>query len=98
MDPGFFRISSESQNAPESNTGLLRRRPYLNLRDPQKHISISILRGYPYLNGLHYKTVYMGYPYPNFSLCVFLGPYNPPCMEPYGILLSRFLRSPCSRK
>ena len=42
--------------------------------DPQKHISISILKGYPYLIGLHDKGVYMGYPYPNFCLCAFLGP------------------------
>ena len=27
----------------------------LAFRDPQKHISISILWGYPYLIGLHYK-------------------------------------------
>ena len=27
----------------------------------------------PYLNGLHYKGVYMGYPYPNFCLCAFFG-------------------------
>ena len=42
-------------------------------RDPKKHISKSILKGCPYLNGLHYKGVYMGYPYPNFCLCGFLG-------------------------
>ena len=32
--------------------------------------------GYPYLNGLHDKGVYMGYPYPNVCLCAFLGPYS----------------------
>ena len=32
--------------------------------------------GYPYLIGLHYKGVYMGYPYRNFRLCAFLGPYS----------------------
>ena len=26
--------------------------------------------------GLLYKGVYMGYPYPNFCLCAFLGPYD----------------------
>ena len=41
---------------------------------PKKNISTSILPGYPYLSGLHYKGVYMGYPYPNFCLCAFLGP------------------------
>ena len=41
------------------------------IRDPKKHISISILSGYPYPIGLHYKGVYMGYPYPNFCLCAF---------------------------
>ena len=40
-----------------------------------QHISISFLWGYPYLIGLHYKGVYMGYPYPEFCLCAFLGPY-----------------------
>ena len=39
---------------------------------PQKDISRSILWGCPYLTGLHYKGV-MGYPYPNFCLCVFFG-------------------------
>ena len=34
-------------------------------RDPKKHISISILKASPYLIGLHYKGVYVGYPYPN---------------------------------
>ena len=34
---------------------------------------ISILLGYPYLIGLHYEGVYMGYTYPNFWLCAFLG-------------------------
>ena len=29
---------------------------------------------HPYLIGLYYKGVYMGYPYPNFCLCAFLGP------------------------
>ena len=43
-------------------------------KDPQKHISRSILKGYPYLIGLHYKGVYRGYPYPNFCLRAFLGP------------------------
>ena len=45
------------------------------IRDPPKHISISILQGYPYLIGLHSKGVYMGYPYPYFCLCAFWGPY-----------------------
>ena len=35
---------------------------------PKKHISISILWGYPYLTGLRDKGVYMGYPYPKFCL------------------------------
>ena len=39
---------------------------------PQKDTSISILYGYPYLNGLHYKGVYMGDPWPYSCLCVFL--------------------------
>ena len=43
---------------------------------PKKHISISILWGYPYLNGLHYKGVYMGYPYPYVCLCAFVGRYQ----------------------
>ena len=42
---------------------------------PQQHISTSILWVYPYLIGLYYKRVYMGYPYPNFCLCAFGGPY-----------------------
>ena len=42
---------------------------------PKKDISISILEGYPYLVGLHYKGGYMGYPYPNVCLCACLGPY-----------------------
>ena len=42
--------------------------------DPKKHISISILKGYPYLTGLHYKGIKMGYPYPMFLLLCFLGP------------------------
>ena len=41
---------------------------------PQKDLSISILHGYPYLIGLHYRGVYMGYPYPNYCLCAFWGP------------------------
>ena len=46
-------------------------------KDFKKHISISILKGYPYLIGLLYKGVYMGYPYPNFCLCAFFGaPYK----------------------
>ena len=44
------------------------------VRDPKKHISISILWGYPYLNGLHYKGVYMGYTYPKFSYVLFWCP------------------------
>ena len=44
-------------------------------RDPQKHTSISILKGCPYLLGFHYKGAYMGYPSANFCLCDFLGPY-----------------------
>ena len=40
----------------------------------KKHISISIIWGYPYLIVLLYKGVYMGYPYPNFCLCGFWGP------------------------
>ena len=42
----------------------------------KKHIGISILWGYPYLNGLRYERVYMGHPYPNFCLCAFLAPYR----------------------
>ena len=38
-----------------------------------KDLSISILHGYPYLIGLHYRGVYMGYPYPNYCLCAFWG-------------------------
>ena len=48
---------------------------------PKKHISISILWGYPYLIGFHYKGVYMGRPYPYFCLCAFWGP-NPPIPPP----------------
>ena len=50
-----------------------------SLRDPKKHISISlsILWAYPYLIGLLYKGGYMGYPYLNFCLCAVLGPYSP---------------------
>ena len=40
-------------------------------KGPKKHISISILWGYPCLIGLLYKGVYMGYPYPSFCLCAF---------------------------
>ena len=52
-------------------------RQYLNLtRDPQKHISISILWGYLYLIGLHFEAGYMRYPYPtDLCLCAFLGLY-----------------------
>ena len=39
----------------------------------KNHISISVLWGYPYLMGLPYKGVDMGYPYPNSCLCAFLG-------------------------
>ena len=48
----------------------------MRIRDPTKDIiSINILQGYPYLIGLHYKGVCMGYPYPNFCFCpVFWGP------------------------
>ena len=42
----------------------------------EAHTIISIKWGYPYLNGLHYKGVYMGYPYHDLCLCAFLGPYN----------------------
>ena len=42
---------------------------------PKKHISISILWGHPYLIGLPFKGVYMGYPHPYFCLCAFGGPY-----------------------
>ena len=42
--------------------------------DTKKHISISILKGYLYLMGLQYKGVYMGYRYPSFCFCAFLGP------------------------
>ena len=45
------------------------------IRDPQKHITISILWGYPYLIGASLYGVYLGYPYPNFCLCAFLRPY-----------------------
>ena len=30
--------------------------------------------GYPYLVGLHYKGLHMGYPYPMFCLRAFWGP------------------------
>ena len=43
-------------------------------RDPKRHISISILWGYPCLIGLHYKGVYMEHPYPYFSFCAFWCP------------------------
>ena len=45
------------------------------VRHPKKDVSISSLLGYPYLIGLHYKGGCMGYHYPNFCLCAFLGPY-----------------------
>ena len=35
--------------------------PRINHQGPKKHIGISILWGYPYLIGLYYKGVYMGY-------------------------------------
>ena len=34
-----------------------------------------MLWGSPYLVGLPFKGVYMGYPYPYFCLYAFLGPY-----------------------
>ena len=43
-------------------------------RDPQNHISLSILWEYPYLHGLHDTGVYMGHPYSNICLCAVLGP------------------------
>ena len=47
----------------------------LGTQKPHKH---KLLWGYPYLIGLHYKGVYMGYPYPYFCLCAFWGPYCNP--------------------
>ena len=44
-----------------------------SIQGPKKHISISFLWGYPYLIGLHYKGVYMGYPYPYVLLMCFFG-------------------------
>ena len=49
--------------------------PVVFLRDPKSTQAYAFYRdipGYPYLIGLHYKGVYMGYPYPYFCLCVFL--------------------------
>ena len=40
-----------------------------------KHFSGDIPT-WSYLIGLQYKGVYMGYPYPNFCLCAFLGSYQ----------------------
>ena len=40
---------------------------------PKKHISISILWGYPYLNGLHYKGLY-GISLSLFLVMCFWGP------------------------
>ena len=42
-------------------------------KGPKKHKSIIILWRYPYLIGLPYNGVYMGYPYPYFLL-IFWGP------------------------
>ena len=56
----FFdvRFSVFGTGYPSSNSG------------PKKHISISILEGYPgypYLLGFQDKGFYMGYPYPYFD-------------------------------
>ena len=70
-------ISVASLAVPRYNIGgfIIRMEFGAYYRDPKKHRSISILWGYPYLTGLHYKGGCMGYPIPNFCLCAFLGPY-----------------------
>ena len=35
---------------------------------------MALLEGCPYRIGLHYKGVYMGYPYPNFAYVLFWDP------------------------
>ena len=50
------------------------------LRDPQKaHKPQAFYGDIPTLLGFMIRGVYMGYPYPNFCLCAFLGP--PPSFE-----------------
>ena len=44
-------------------------------KGPKKHISISILWGYPYLIGLLYEGFVWDIPILIFCLCAFLGPY-----------------------
>ena len=61
-------------------------------KGPKKHISISILWGYPYIIGLLYKGVYMGYPYPNFCLCAFLGPYCGLAVSDIAVRVGKGLR------
>ena len=53
-------------------------------RDPQNHISLSILWEYPYLHGLHDTGVCMGHPYSNICLCAVLGPRFGAC-TPSGL-------------
>ena len=65
------RVVADSKNQERSTESEASRKHIA--RDPKKHISISILKGYPYLIGLHYKGVYMGYHYLNFCLCAFFG-------------------------
>ena len=48
-------------------------KPFATTLGPKKNISISFLWGHPYLIGLRYKGVYMGYASPYFCLCAFLG-------------------------
>ena len=60
---GFFlrHFNLSYQNIRKNRVSLLWYPPY---RDPKKHISMSILQGYPYLVGLHNRGAYMGYPFP----------------------------------
>ena len=60
----------------------------LSIRDPKKHISISFLWGYPYLIGLHYRGVYMGYPHPYFFIYVLLWG---PSLGCYGVRVLGFM-------
>ena len=60
---GFFlrHFNLSYENIRKNRVSFLWYPPY---RDPQKHISMSILQGYPYLVGLHNRGAYMGYAFP----------------------------------
>ena len=52
--------------------------PKLLLGTQKAHKHKHFMPGCTYLIGLHYKGVYMGYPYPNVCLCAILMPYFKP--------------------